>query len=114
MFNPNKAIEDIAKGLDELFTSDEERLKHKEKLLKLHSEIYKLQVGLSHELIRRNTEVAKKSWMGRWPEMLAIAGIVMLIIDIPLRALLASFGVHFHDIDESMIIKMLMQLLGVG
>jgi len=113
MLDINKAIEDIAKGLDELFTSDEERLKYRDKLMQVKLQIYQMQMDLQRDLIKRNTEVAKKSWLGRWPEMLAVAGIVILLVDMPIRALLAYFGIHFLDIDESAIIKMLLSLMGL-
>lgn len=109
----NKAIEDIAKGLDSLFTSDEERLKYQDKLMRVKLELYQMELDLSRELVNRNTEIAKKSWLGRWPEMLAIVGVVALFVDLILRPILAHYGIHFIDIDESKIIAMLFKLLGL-
>lgn len=113
MIDVNKAIEDIAKGLDELFTSDEERLKYRDKLMQIKLQMYQMQMDIQRDLIKRNTEIAKKSWIGRWPEILAIVGIVILVVDIPLRAILAMYGIHFADIDESKIIGLLLKLIGL-
>jgi hypothetical protein len=110
----NKAIKDIATGLDNLFTSDEERLKYQEKLVQIKMKMYEMQMDLQRDLIKRNTEIAKKSWVGRWPEILALLGIVILFVDIPLRAILAMYDIHFHDIDESKIISLLLKLIGLN
>lgn len=114
MLNINKAIEDIAKGLDNLFTSDDERAQAQEKLFKIKLQIYQLEMDLQHELLKRNTEIAKQSWIGRWPEILAIIGCFALFVDLLLRPILAAYGIHFIDIDESKIVAMLMKLLGVS
>jgi hypothetical protein len=109
----NKAIKDIADGLDNLFTSDAERLKYQEKLVLIKMKMYEMQMDLQRDLIKRNTEIAKKSWLGRWPEMLAVVGVVALAADLILRPILAHYGIHFIDIDESKIIGMLFKLLGL-
>lgn len=112
MVDINKAIKDVADGLDNLFTSDEERLKHQEKIVKIKMQMYEMQMDLQRELLKRNTAIAKKSWIGRWPEMLAMVGVGALLLDLVIRPILAHFGIHFIDIDESKIIAMLFKLLG--
>lgn len=111
--NIEKTINDVFDGLDKLFTSDEERMRHSEQLFQLKLELYKLQSEIQQALIQRNEKIAKKSWLGRWPEILAIVGCAALFVDLVARPILAHYGIHFIDIDESVIIKMLFKLLGL-
>lgn len=120
MIDINQAIQDVAKGLDNLFTSDDERAKAQEKILKLKLQMYQIEMDmrereqeLQKELMKRNMQLAKKSWIGRWPEMLAVVGCIALFVDLILRPILSAYGIHFIDIDESKIIGMLFKLIGL-
>lgn len=114
MLDINKAIQDIGNALDNLFTSDEERLKYQDKLVQIKLQMYEMQMELSRELIKQNTEIGKVSWVGRWPQILGILGVAALFIDLVLRPILSAWGIHFIDIDESKIVAMLMKIMGVS
>lgn len=102
----NAAIKDALGGLDDLFTSDEERAKYE--LAK-----QKLQMSLSEKLVERNKAVALASWIGRWPDFIGCVLALGLLVDLLIKPMLAPFGVIIPDLNERELMSFAASLLGL-
>ena len=102
----HQIVKNAFDGLDDIFTSDEERAKYQLALKKLEHE-------LNISLIERNKAVALQSWIGRWPDMIGSVLALGLIIDLILRPILALFGVILPDLNEQELMAFAGTLLGV-
>jgi hypothetical protein len=107
MFDINAVVKDAAKGLDELFTSDEERAK-------LDLALEKMRVGLASQLIERNKAIALSSWIGRWPDFIGCVLALGLFVDLLLKPILAPFGVIIPDLNEKELMGFAATLLGLS
>lgn len=107
MFDINAVVKDAAKGLDELFTSDEERAR-------FNLAMEKLRMSLANQLIERNKAIALVSWIGRWPDIIGCVLAAGLFIDLLLKPILAPFGVIIPDLNEKELMGFAATLLGLS
>ena len=104
MFDINKAIEDISKGLDNLFTSDEERAKYALKMAELKSKMFELE----HSYRKEASKTKLFNWVG---VMLMCAW----IYDVAIRDHIIHYFVFSPtDLDEKAIFSALLAMVGIS
>lgn len=99
----NKIVSDISKGLDNLFTSDEERLRHALKIAELRANIRQLQ----HEL---QVKMSKTKLYQRIGYAISAAYLYDIFIGPALRAK----GIAAPDLNEAELLKMLFKMIGIS
>jgi hypothetical protein len=99
----NKLVKDLSDGLDNLFTSDEERLKYALKLAELRSNV----VTLRHEL---QVKMSKTKLYQRIGYGITVA----YLYDIFVGPMLRAKGIAAPDLNEAELLKMLFKMIGIG
>lgn len=102
MIDINEAIRDLSKGLDSLFTSDEERASYSYKIAELKFKILELQSSYKKE--------ASKTKLFNWIGVMLMGAWIM---DVYIREALMKFGINITDVDEKMIFAAIMSMVGV-
>ena len=112
-FDLGGIVKTVGGVLDKLFTSDEERLKAQEALLKISQELPKAQIEL-------NAQEAKHAsvFVAGWRPFLGwgIGAMFMLgsFMDVFIRPLLSIWNIHMVTVDMSILTPILMGMLGMS
>lgn len=107
MIDITQIVKDASQGLDELFTSDEERGKYELAMQRLN-------MSLAQSLIERNKAIALVSWIGRWPDYIGCILALGLLLDLIIKPCLAPFGIVIPDLNEKELMGFAGTLLGLS